>query len=210
MPALNEERTIGNVVTSLRDIADIIVVNDGSTDRTGAIAAESGAIVVTHEQNQGYDAAINSGFKKGSDLDMDALVTFDADGQHSSENLRQFVRLLAEGHDLVLGTRPTKARFSEFFFAFLTRRRFGIEDPLCGFKGYSISLYRRMGCFTDYPSIGTQLMLFGLTSGAKHIQIPIALAPREDNARFGGIVRANWRIMKAIWLGRRFFRNQRD
>lgn len=206
IPALNEERTIGDVVKSLRDTAEIIVVDDGSTDRTGAIAKELGATVVTHDSNQGYDAAINSGFAKGAELGVDALVTFDADGQHSSDNLRKFAQHLAAGYDLVLGTRPKKARMSEFLFALWTQRRFGIDDPLCGFKGYSIGLYRKLGFFTDYPSIGTQLMLFGLATGAKFVEVPISLSDREDNARFGGIIRANWRILKAIWLGSRFLR----
>ena len=81
IPAFNEEKNIAVLIIQLKKIADkIIVCNDGSTDLTSEIAEELGATVINHKKNLGYGAAIRSIFLKSKDLDVDILVTFDADG----------------------------------------------------------------------------------------------------------------------------------
>ena len=90
IPAFNEEKNIAVVITQLKKIVDkIIVCNDGSTDLTSKIAEELGVIVINHEKNLGYGAAIRSIFLKSKDLDGDILVTFDADGQHRVDDYKQ-------------------------------------------------------------------------------------------------------------------------
>ena len=63
VPALNEEKTIENVITRIKEKGTVIVINDGSSDRTSEIAENSGAIVINHSFNKGYDEALNTGFK---------------------------------------------------------------------------------------------------------------------------------------------------
>ena len=70
VPAFNESKTIGNVVNSITNYAIPIVVNDGSTDNTQKKAISEGAVVVNHQDNMGYDMALNSGFKKPMKLDV--------------------------------------------------------------------------------------------------------------------------------------------
>lgn len=60
---------------------------------------------------------------------------------------------------MVLGVRNSKPRFSEHLFALMTKRKFGIKDPLCGLKGYNVKVYEKLGHFDSYESIGTELML---------------------------------------------------
>ena len=67
----------------------MIVCNDGSSDLTSNIAEKMGAVVINHEKNLGYGAAIRSIFLKAKELDGDILVTFDADGQHRIEDVEQ-------------------------------------------------------------------------------------------------------------------------
>ena len=72
IPAYNEEKNIASILVKLKKIADnVIVCNDGSTDATGAIAEELGAIVVNHEKNQGYGAGIRSIFLKSKEVESD-------------------------------------------------------------------------------------------------------------------------------------------
>ena len=72
LPAYNEEKNIASIITRLEKISDtIIVCNDGSSDLTGRIASKMGVIVINHEKNLGYGAAIHSLFLKAKDLDVD-------------------------------------------------------------------------------------------------------------------------------------------
>ena len=93
IPAFNEEKNIASIITKLSTIADtILVCDDGSTDLTATIAKKIGAVVIKHEKNLGYGAAIRSLFLKAKDLDGDVLVTFDADGQHRIDDIKNVIK----------------------------------------------------------------------------------------------------------------------
>lgn len=201
IPALNEAATIAQVVASVIGMGRVIVVDDGSTDGTGDIARSNGADVVNLETNQGYDGALQAGFQKASELDCTYVITLDADGQHPQEMISVYLQQLEGGMELVLGARDRLQRFSEHVFAFLAGRVFGISDPLCGMKGYRLTLYRALGHFDSYGSVGTELALYSVRNGAKFIQIPIKTSDRLDQPRFSRIVRANWLILRAAVIG---------
>src|SRR5207248_253676 len=84
IPVYNEEKHLEAVLSEVRRyVPDILVVNDGSTDRTGALlSGQPGLAVVTHPHNRGYGAALISAFAYARDRDVDILVTMDCDGQH--------------------------------------------------------------------------------------------------------------------------------
>ena len=107
IPAFNEEKNIASIITKLSSIADtILVCDDGSTDLTATIAKKIGAVVIKHEKNLGYGAAIRSLFLKAKDLDGDVLVTFDADGQHRIDDIKNVIKpIVNQEADLVIGSR---------------------------------------------------------------------------------------------------------
>lgn len=199
IPALNEEASIGAVVAGVGEHAVPLVVDDGSTDNTGSVATEAGARVVRNEIPGGYDAALNRGFAEAS-KDFAYAVTLDADGQHDPQLLVPFVEALQNGCRLIIGQRPRPARLAEAIFGLYTRLRYGVRDPLCGMKGYDMALYRELGHFDSYQSIGTELMLYGLRRGVAFQTIPVPIHPREgeDAPRFGRIWQANLRIARAM------------
>ena len=91
IPAYNEEKTLGGVLTATQPFVDgMLVVNDGSTDRTSQIARAHGAIVVEHVINRGLGAAIGTGFATARRLRAEVVVTLDADGQHDPAEIRNF------------------------------------------------------------------------------------------------------------------------
>ena len=110
IPAFNEEKNIGKIISQLESISDsIIVCNDGSSDMTCEIAKKMGVIVVNHKKNLGYGAAIRSIFLKAKEIDSDVLVTFDADGQHRIEDINKVLKpIIEENYDLVIGSRFLK------------------------------------------------------------------------------------------------------
>lgn len=200
IPAFNEALTIYDVVINASKFGQPIVVDDCSRDDTGELAKKAGAIVVTHEFNQGYDGALNSGVSHAFSLGFEFIVTLDADGQHDPSVLSLFVRAIDDHCDLILGIRNKKPRFAEHIFAFYAQLRYGICDPLCGMKGYRRTVYDSLGYFDSCKSIGTELALHALREGFLFKQIFLTVNNRVDQPRFGGLLSSNLKIMRALLI----------
>jgi len=109
IPAYNEEKKIGSVIASLRKggYSNILVVNDGSTDQTEEVAAKAGAEVLNMVINRGQGATLRAGIEYLRETAQpDAIVTFDADGQHRVEDIKNLVQPILNGEaDITLGSR---------------------------------------------------------------------------------------------------------
>jgi glycosyltransferase involved in cell wall biosynthesis len=106
IPAYNAEEFVGDVVRRARRHVPVVVVNDGSRDRTAQVAAEAGALVVEQQPNQGKGAALQRGFAWALERGARAVITLDADGQHDPDEIgRFFERFRATGADLIIGAR---------------------------------------------------------------------------------------------------------
>jgi glycosyltransferase involved in cell wall biosynthesis len=200
IPALNEAQSIANVIGGARQFGTVIVVDDGSTDETAAIATAAGADVVRHEINRGYDAALNSGFARAARLGCQAVVTLDADGQHDPLLLQQFIAALDQNAAVVIGVRDRFQRLAERMFASVARARWNIRDPLCGMKAYRMEVYRELGHFDCYGSIGTELAIFAASRGRRILELPVRTRERVGVPRFGRRLLGNWRILRALIL----------
>jgi UDP-N-acetylglucosamine---dolichyl-phosphate N-acetylglucosaminyltransferase len=110
IPAYNEEVTIADVVRGATKIADrVLVVDDGSRDKTAVLAKQAGAVVVRHAVNRGVGAALGTGIEAAVRLGAEAVVTMDADGQHRSEDAAKVFARLDQGDvDFVIGSRMLK------------------------------------------------------------------------------------------------------
>ncbi len=200
IPALNESATISNVVKAAMAYGLPIVVDDGSTDDTAGLATEAGAVVVSHEQNRGYDEALNSGFRKAVESDCEIIITLDADGQHNPDLIAGFIEKIDAGADMVVGIRDHFQRLGEHLFALYTNYRFGIKDPLSGIKAYRSSLYQALGHFDSYGSIGTELMIYAAKNTYKVDQLPFEVMERQGQSRFGQTLQGNYKIFRALFF----------
>jgi glycosyltransferase involved in cell wall biosynthesis len=200
IPAFNEEKTISKVVEGANKYGQSIVIDDGSKDKTAIIAKKSGAIVVIHKKNLGYDAALNTGFKKAAKLNFDFIITLDADGQHKTELIKKFIKLLDSGASIVLGVRNKKTRFAEHLFSFYTRYRYNIIDPLCGLKGYRLESYKLFGYFDKFKSIGTELMLRNISLGKPFKQVHFNVRNRSGKPKFGNSISGNVKIFRSLFF----------
>ena len=104
LPAYNEEVSIASMIILSSKYADeVIVIDDGSTDRTSEVSKRAGATVLRHKTNQGKGAALKTGFKYAEKYDV--IVTLDADGQHNPSEIPNLVKPIEEGKaDIVNGS----------------------------------------------------------------------------------------------------------
>jgi len=155
VPAYNEEATIGRVVADTVEYADdVLVVDDGSTDRTAAVARAAGATVVEHAENRGYGAALKTTFEEANRRDVDHLVLLDGDGQHDATDILELVEEQRETDaDIVIGSRFAEEAETEMRFyrrigvelvnlatnlsLGLVRPRFWVRDTQSGFRAYN-------------------------------------------------------------------------
>jgi len=201
IPAFNEARCIQAVVQQVSQRALPIVIDDGSTDDTAALARAAGAHVVSHAFNRGYDAALETGIRTALGLGCTFAVTMDADGQHDPTVLDRFLAEFEVGADLVIGHRDRCQRWSEDLFCIVGRIVWGLHDPLCGMKGYRLSILAKVADLNTYASIGTELAVGLIKSGICIKQPKIKTRPREGVSRFGRGFNANLRICIALWIG---------
>lgn len=150
IPAKNEATTVADVILRIRSSipdAEIIVVNDGSTDNTATVAATAGATVITHVYSMGNGSAIKSGVRVAS---ADTLVFLDADGQHDPTDIPRLLKQLDEGYCLVVGARSSdgQASFARGFANALYNRLASyvvgrkIEDLTSGFRAVRAHQFR--------------------------------------------------------------------
>ena len=164
IPALNEEKLLGEVIETIPGFVDhIIVVDDGSTDRTVEVAEQKGAISISHNTNKGVGAALSTGVEAVLSMDVDIMVNIDADGQFNPADIEKLVQPILDGHaDFVTASRfIDKAykpkmpvvkywgnRFMSNFISRLTRQKF--YDVSCGFRAYSREALQRLNLFGEF------------------------------------------------------------
>ena len=201
IPAYNEEDSIAGVLQNIYSecgSADVLVVNDGSRDRTADVAAKAGAVVVSHIFNMGYGVSLQTGYKYAVDHDYDYIIQMDADGQHDVCNIGAVYHELTQGdapYDIVIGSRflsgsrrGMKVSFAKkiaigFFnmaIQLVTHKRF--TDPTSGMQGLSRRAFTAYSLYdnfdTNYPdaNIITKMLLNGYLLK----EVPAVMHSRES------------------------------
>ena len=203
IPAYNENATISDVIREARKYGDVTVLDDASSDETREKAAQIGAMVVSNDTNLGYEKTIGLGFKTAiGNPKYSYLVTLDGDGEHNPDDIPRYLEKLVSGTHLVCGRRSAKNRFSEEVWGQFGSIFYGIHDPLCGFKGYSLEFIRKSGIPLDSDSlgdiIGTTLLKKMLKLKCTYENINIKVSQREGESKFGVGIKVNFRILTAL------------
>lgn len=198
IPAFNESITIADVIKLVAKYAVPLVVDDGSSDKTGEIAGDHGAIVVKHQVNCGYEAALTSGLEEAHRREFTFAITMDADGQHNPQILDTFIDQLILGSDLVIGVRDRLQRFGEYIFAWVGRGLWHIKDPLCGMKAYRLALLECYGPFDSTKSVGTEFAIRLVKNGIPYSEVQVPTTPRVGESRYGDGIKTNLRIIGAL------------
>ena len=146
LPVFNEARTVGGVLDAVRGYfsGEVIVVDDGSTDATPRVLAERSDVTVVHlDRNCGYGCALKIGFRVAHDIGVTRLITMDCDGQHEPAHIPQFFSALAEGGDIISGSRylPESGAGDP---APPGRRAINERDHRSGQRGHRLGPHRRV------------------------------------------------------------------
>lgn len=152
IPAFNEEKRIRNVIKKTKKYVDyVVVVDDGSIDKTSEVARRSGAHVIVYENNRGAGYATKLGIKKAILLKANIIVFLDADGQLDPKYIPYFISAIKSGADYVCGKRclskyPFNRKIGNWGLKVLTNMLCptGIMDTECGYRALTIDAVKKL------------------------------------------------------------------
>jgi glycosyltransferase involved in cell wall biosynthesis len=210
MPARNEAQTIGSVIARLKALvpdADILVVNDASTDKTAEVAEKAGAKVVNLPINLGYGGAVQTGFKYAARHDYDAVILMDADGQHDPACVPDLMKALQDA-DFVLGSRflgechykvPIARRIGMWLFGKIVNWVTGqkITDPTSGFQALRKEVVKFLAednYPVDFPDADVLILLH--RSGFRIKEIPVIMHERQHGVSMHSHLKAVYYVFK--------------
>jgi glycosyltransferase involved in cell wall biosynthesis len=197
MPAFNEESYVGSVVLMARQHADeILIVDDGSKDRTAVVGRLAGATVVSHSTNLGYGKTIQDIFSEARKRDIDVLVILDADGQHDSAEIPRLVEAVNAGNDVVIGSRemknnviPAYRRIGQRFLSAMTRvaSKEKLSDTESGFRAYSRKAVKELRLKEDGMSVSSEIVSAAAGKGLTIAEVPISVTYTRDGSTLNPI-----------------------
>ena len=218
IPAWNEETSVAGVIADVRKFipdADVLVVDDGSTDATVERAREAGALVASLPFNQGLGAALQTGYLYALRNGYDACAHLDSDGQHPAEEVaRLLAEVTADRADLVIGSRyhagavadsddykPTFSRrigtsVFRFFLTLATRQRF--TDTTSGMRAAN---RRVMSLFSERYSpdfAELESLQRAVRQGMTVEELPVRMLPRQEGTSFLTPLRSAFFIFKSL------------
>ena len=207
IPAKNEAASIGDVVGRIRSAfpkAEVLVVDDGSSDRTPALARERGATVITHPQSLGNGAAVKAGARAAQG---EILVFLDGDGQHEPADIPRLLEKLDDGYDMVVGARSSSSHANSARLAangiynviasMITGHR--IPDLTSGFRAVKADLFRKfLYLLPNGFSYPTTITMAFLRAGFPVTFLPIVAQKRKGKSHIKPI-RDGLRFMVIIF-----------
>lgn len=212
LPAFNEEKSIGEVLSSLKKAgyADCIVVDDGSSDATSEIAERHGAIVVRHVINRGLGGALGTGIQAALDVGAKYLLTFDADGQHAITDIKPMLRPLLKGEaDVVIGSRlvdpkgmPVHRRIGNWGFNVITYALFGVwtTDSQSGLRAFTQKAASKIHLKTNRMEVSSEIIKEIGRNKLRLKEVPIKAIYTEYSLAHGQSSLNAFRILFKLFL----------
>lgn len=216
IPAFAEAERIGPVVAAVRaQGVYVIVVDDGSPDRTAEVARAAGAEVIRHLENRGKGQALRTGFHRAEELGCEAVITLDGDGQHDPAEIPRFIEAYERTRiPVLIGNRmwnqrgmPLVRRLTNRFMSWLLSREMGryLPDTQCGYRLFRTDLLRFVETESDRFAAESEILLRLAARGLRMDSVRIQtiygterskIRPLADTIRF-------WRMLRRWRRGRR-------
>ena len=181
IPAYNEENNIAKIIKKAKKYVDgIIVVDDGSKDKTKEAAEKVNAVVLKHIVNLGKGAALKTGCDYAVKNGAEFIVALDADAQHNPDYIPRFIEKLRK-YDIVFsfrkasGKMPFVLRFGNWFISRIARFLYAVSlnDTQCGFRAFSKEAYKKIRWSASDYSMESEMISKAGKQRLKYVQIPI-------------------------------------
>ena len=211
IPAYNEEIGIGSVVLAVWEYADeVLVIDDGSTDRTAQIARNAGARVIEHAENRGKGHALRTLLETVRDTEFDALVLLDADGQHVATDIPTVQEPVLDGDcDIAIGSRytggiasttPFHRRVGQRILDFLTTSTTGqsVTDSQSGFRALSADAVQAMRIQTDGYGVESEMIRNATEADLQIEEVPIEVRYRDIDGQTMNPVRHGLSVVSVL------------
>ncbi|MGA3290278.1 MAG: glycosyltransferase family 2 protein [Candidatus Bathyarchaeia archaeon] len=214
IPAFNEEKNLGNVLAELHKLDEqvqmdheVIVVDDGSTDKTKEVAIRNGAKVLSNKTNQGKGCSLKCGFEYARG---EIIVTMDADGSHNPEDIGKLISPVLNGADVAVGSRfntdegkKTTTRvnlFGNHLINLLILIMTGsvVTDSQSGFRAYKSTVLKETVVTSKGYAVDTELTLKSIINGYSLKEVPILVRKRANGCSRLNPIRDGLRILKVI------------
>jgi glycosyltransferase involved in cell wall biosynthesis len=213
LPAFNEEKNVGQVIAEIKKQRlgiDILVVNDGSSDKTSQVARRAGALVIDLPVNLGIGGAVQTGFIYARDQAYDFAFQIDADGQHRGDQIKSILDpVLAKKVDVSIGSRFLgKGKYQPSFlrkigmriFEFVNSNLAGqkITDNTSGFRAYNFKAIKLLAEHypDDYPEPEAVIIL--ARNGLKIKEIPVKMRGRLSGTSSITFLRSAYYMVKVL------------
>lgn len=205
LPSYNEEKNIASVIKGIpKDNIDVVVVDDGSVDKTYQLAEENGAFVIKHSKKMGKGAALKNGLAWAMDEGYDYIITMDADGQHDPKEILLFIKEAEKDEviGIVVGNRllhpqnmPKIRLYTNIVMSYLVSIlcKQKIPDTQCGYKLIKKEVLKKISLHARKFEIESELLIKAAKAGFKISSVPIAsiyaqetsnINPAGDTLRF--------------------------
>jgi len=202
IPAFNEEKTIAKVINDVRPfVSEIIVVDDGSKDKTAEIAEGENVKVLRHLINRDQGAALETGNRYSLSKGAEIIVHFDADGQFLAEEIERVIKPIKDGNaDIVFGSRFMGIRsnmpfIKEYFIMPLARVinkiffNIKMTDPQSGFRAMSADAAKKIKIEQDGKAHCSEIIAKAAKEKLRIVEVPIKVIYNEYGQNFSGGLR---------------------
>ena len=209
IPAYNEEVALGSIILrTLQYVDEVIIVNDGSDDKTVDVAKLAGAEIINHATNLGKGEALKSGFSAIGDADV--VVTIDADGQHNPDEIPSLIKpIIEDGADLVNGSRymngpeentPAYRRVGQQVLDNATNISAGIKvtDSQSGFRAFSPAACKVFRFYDTGFGIESEMLVDVAEAGLKIVEVPITVRYDVDGSTKNPVTHGVGVLLKII------------
>lgn len=202
IPVYNEEKTLNTVIENLTNY-NLLIVNDGSTDKTNIILDQyknaNRVEVLNLDKNYGYELALLKGFDLLLQKNFEYILTCDGDNQHHTDKINKMLLYSSQNNiDLLIGNRSKLNRFVEKILSCGFKIRFGISDPISGFKLYNVKVLRETLSKIQNDNSFLVSIVFEFIKKSKKVKNFTIQTRKRMGSRVGNDFLLNLKILKQL------------